>query len=381
MAKPIERRLRVGVIFGGRSGEHEVSLVSGQSVLKALDQAKYDIVPIGITPAGRWITSGDPMRALTSGLSEDDTQPAALLADPMRQAVLELTRPAEQRAESVLRATPLDVVLPVLHGPMGEDGTVQGLLELANIPYVGDGVLASALAMDKAAAKDVFAAHGFPQARYMLVKRKRWEREEEAVLQQAEREIGYDCFVKPACLGSSVGISKAHGRDELRQALHLAAEYDRKMVIEAAVPNAREIEVAVLGNDEPAASVAGEIIPCREFYDYQAKYVEDRSELLIPAPISEEMAERARGLALQAYLALDCAGLARVDFLLERGTDNLYLNEINTLPGFTAISMFPKLWEATGVSYSELLDRLIELALERHADKNRSRTRYAPKAA
>ncbi len=381
MQIPNERKLRVGVLFGGRSGEHEVSLVSGQSVLKALDRSKYEIVPIGITPAGRWITSGDPVRALTSGLREDDTQPAALLADPERQAVLELTRPVGESPESVLRATPLDVVFPVLHGPLGEDGTVQGLLELANIPYVGDGVMASAVAMDKAVAKDVFAAHGFPQAPYLVVKRKRWEREAEAVLQEVEREIGYDCFVKPACLGSSVGISKAHGREELRQALALAAEFDRKMVVEAAVPNAREIEVAILGNDEPAASTPGEIIPCREFYDYEAKYVDDRSDLLIPAPISAELAAQAREMALRAYMALDCAGLARVDFLLERGTEHLYLNEINTLPGFTSISMFPKLWEASGVGYSELLDRLIELALERHADKNRSRTRYAPGTA
>jgi len=378
MATGNERKLRVGVIFGGRSGEHEVSLVSAQSVLKMLDRQKYEIVPIGITRAGRWITAGDPMRALLSGMREDDTLPAALLADPERQAVLALAPAPQQSGESVLRATPLDVVFPVLHGPLGEDGSVQGLLELANIPYVGAGVLASALAMDKAAAKDVFAAHGFKQVRHVVIKRREWEADAQAVLQRVESEVGYDCFVKPACLGSSVGINKAHQRDELREAMEAAASFDRKIVVEAAVSEAREIEVAVLGNDEPAASIPGEIIPNREFYDYQAKYVDDRSELLIPAPISASLTARVRELALQAYLAIDCAGLARVDFLLQRGTENLYLNEINTLPGFTSISMFPKLWEASGLPYSQMLDRLIDLALERHADKNRSRTQYAP---
>jgi D-alanine-D-alanine ligase len=370
------RKLRVGVIFGGRSGEHEVSLMSARSVMSAISPEHYEIVPIGITKAGAWIVGGDPMKALSSGANQADTAPAALLADPARQAILELSRPQGAGGESILRSTPIDVAFPVLHGPLGEDGTVQGLLELANIPYVGAGVLASAVAMDKAVAKDIFAARGFPIVPHVLVKRKLWEQNPAAVIADVEARIAYPCFVKPACLGSSVGISKVHQRGELGPALDLAAQYDRKILVEKAVEPAREIEVSVLGNDEPAASVAGEIIPCREFYDYRAKYIEERSELIIPAPLPPALSAQIRRIAVEAFLAIDAAGMARVDFLLERGTDRFYLNEINTIPGFTSISMYPKLWEASGIPYSELIDRLIDLALERHADKNRSRTSY-----
>jgi D-alanine-D-alanine ligase len=275
----------------------------------------------------------------------------------------------------VVHVSQLDVVFPILHGPYGEDGTVQGLLELAGIPYVGAGVAASAVGMDKVLFKDVMVAHEVPIVSHVVVLRKVWEREPEEVLARVEAEIGYDCFVKPANLGSSVGITKAHDRTELRAALEQAARYDRKLLVEEAI-DAREIEVSVLGNDEPVASVPGEIVPCNEFYDYAAKYLDGESELLIPAPVPEETAGLLAQLAIRAYRAIDCAGMARVDFLLDRKDGELYLNEVNTLPGFTPISMYPKLWEASGLSYPELIDRLIQLALERHGDKSRSATTY-----
>lgn len=371
-------KLRVGVIFGGRSGEHEISLISARSVMEAMDPDRYEIVPIGITPDGLWVMGESAVALLNGsfpGATAAGVRPAALLADPSRQALLELA-PAEQ-GEQVLTSLPLDVVFPVLHGPYGEDGTIQGLLELANLPYVGAGVLASAVAMDKAVAKAVFRAYGLPVVPYWVIKRQGWEEDPAGTVAEIERAIGYDCFVKPACLGSSVGITKAHHRAELEKALRVAAAYDRKIIVEKAVP-AREIEVSVLGNDAPMASVPGEIVPCREFYDYRAKYIEGRSELLIPAPLSDALAERIRELAVRAYTAIDCAGMARVDFLLDRETLEPYVNEVNTIPGFTSISMYPKLWEASGIPYAELIDRLIDLALERHVDKNRSRTRYAP---
>jgi D-alanine-D-alanine ligase len=282
--------------------------------------------------------------------------------------------------ERAIRAVPvgeIDVAFPILHGPYGEDGTVQGLLELAGIPYVGAGVAASAVGMDKLLFKDVMQAHDLPVVPYLAIKRKEWEQAPDKVISEAEAEIGYDCFVKPANLGSSVGISKAHNRAELRAALDEAAGYDRKLLVEKAV-DGREIEVSVLGNDEPIASVPGEIVPCNEFYDYSAKYLDGESELLIPAPIPEETAASIRRLAIEAYQAIDCAGMARADFLLDRESGQVYINEVNTLPGFTPISMYPKLWEASGISYRELIDRLIQLALERHEDKSRSATSYQP---
>ncbi len=368
------KKLQVGLIFGGRSGEHEVSLMSAQGVMSAIDQEKYEVVPIGITKDGHWLASGDPLHALSSGTTTTSS-PAVLLAEPSERGLMRLEAQEQERALMAVQVSQLDVVFPILHGPYGEDGTVQGLLELAGIPYVGAGVAASAVGMDKALFKDIMRAHGLPVVPYVMIKRKTWEQEPEVTLARLEAEIGYECFVKPANLGSSVGVSKAHHRAELRAALKEAARYDRKLLIEVAV-DAREIEVSVLGNDEPIASVPGEIVPCNEFYDYAAKYLDGKSELLIPAPIPPETAERVRQLAVEAYLAIDCAGMARADFLLDRQTGQVYVNELNTLPGFTPISMYPKLWEASGVSYTEVIDRLIELALERKADKNRSATDY-----
>jgi D-alanine-D-alanine ligase len=367
------RKLRVGIIFGGRSAEHEVSLASARSIMSALSKDKYEIVQIGITQEGRWIASGDPMRALASG-DAGASSPAALLGDPSRRGLIRLEEPARSvEGFRGVKLSDLDVVFPVLHGPYGEDGTVQGLLELADLPYVGCGVTASAVGMDKVVMKDVFRAQGLPVIDYLMVKRKDWEADPDAVLARAEARLDYPMFVKPANLGSSVGITKACDRAGLRAGLDLAAEYDRKLLIERGI-DAREIEVSVLGNDEPMASVPGEIVPSREFYSYEAKYIDDASDLLIPAPITPQSAAEARRVAVEAFRALDCAGMARVDFLMDRHTGELWLNEVNTIPGFTNISMYPKLWEATGIPYAELVERLIELALERHADRARAKT-------
>ncbi len=368
------KAIKVGLIFGGRSGEHEVSLLSAQGVMNAIDKTKYEVVPIGITKAGRWLASGDPFKALSSGAMAE-SNPALLLAEPSERGLMRLEELEKEQAMTAVQVSQLDVVFPVLHGPYGEDGTVQGLLELADIPYVGAGVAASAVGMDKVLFKNVMEAYGVPVVPYMVILRKTWEREPDEVLARVEAELGYDCFVKPANLGSSVGISKAHDRAELRAALDDAARYDRKLLVEAAV-DAREIEVSVLGNDEPIASVPGEIVPSNEFYDYAAKYLDGESDLLIPAPIPAQTAETISEMAVEAYRAIDCAGMARVDFLLDRETGRVYLNEVNTLPGFTPISMYPKLWEASGISYPELIDRLIQLALERHEDRSRSLTEY-----
>jgi D-alanine-D-alanine ligase len=373
-----KKKLRVGVILGGRSGEHEVSLASAQSVMEAMDREKYDPVPIGITKEGRWIASGDPVRALAAG-DESLSGPAALLGDPSRSELMRLED--TERAVEAVHLSELDVVFVVLHGPYGEDGTVQGLLELACIPYVGAGVTASALAMDKIVFKDVMVAHGLPVGPFLAVKRKEWQADPEGVLDRIETRLGYPLFTKPANLGSSVGISRCQDRDALVRGLAEAARYDRKLLIETEIPQAREIEVSVLGNDDPIASVPGEIVPSREFYDYAAKYMdtgEDASDLLIPAPLSPEMTQLVREMAVRVYLAIDCAGMARVDFLLSAETGELFVNEVNTIPGFTSISMYPKLWEATGIPYSELIDRLIDLALERHADRARCETSYLP---
>lgn len=363
----MKRKIRVGVIFGGRSGEHEVSLASARSILRVLNRDKYEIIPIGITRTGRWLTHGDPLTALTTGNGH-------------MAGLLPAAGPGEDH-ELVPGATgtsfpALDVVFPVLHGPYGEDGTMQGLLELADVPYVGCGVLASSLAMDKIASKQLFLAHGLPVTPFRAFTRTAWETAPETVLAEVEAHLRYPVFAKPANLGSSIGISKAHDRDALRAALDEAARYDRRLLVEQAVAQAREIECSVLGNDEPLVSVPGEIVPCNAFYDYAAKYLDGRSQLLIPAPVSPAIAAQAQDLALRAFVALDCAGLARVDFLLEGTTGKLYLSEVNTMPGFTAISMYPRLWEASGIPYEALIDRLIELALSRHADSRRSKTSY-----
>ncbi len=370
----MKSKLRVGLIFGGRSGEHEVSLASARSVMAVLDPEKYEVVQIGITHDGRWLTQGNPLAQLTASR-------AALLGEGAPTAPASTDAHASAGRELVPGATgaafpPLDVIFPILHGPYGEDGTVQGLLELAGVAYVGCGVLASSVGMDKIVSKQLFQAHGIPVVPYCAIKRRDWETRPDAVIADVEAQLPYPLFVKPANLGSSIGISRAADREGLRRSLAEAARYDRKLLVEAAVANPREIECSVLGNDEPLASVPGEIVPSNEFYDYAAKYLDGQSGLLIPAPLPAETAAQVRSLAVQAFLALDAAGMARVDFLLERDTGRLYLNEVNTIPGFTSISMYPKLWEASGISYAELVDRLIELALERHADKARSLTRY-----
>lgn len=376
----MKRKIRVGVIFGGKSGEHEVSLVSAQSIMRAIDKGKYEVVPIGITHEGRWLASGDPLKALTGG----QTSMPQLLESGF---VLKTSAPDEQPPAEHRELVPgaqaagipeVDVVFPVLHGTFGEDGTMQGLLELADIPYVGAGVMASAVAMDKAIMKDVLRSHGLPVVDHVIVKRAQWEADLAPIRAEVDAKVGYPCFVKPANLGSSVGISKAHSADELDAAIGEAAQYDRKVLVEKCVAQAREIEVSVLGNDHPIASVPGEVIPDREFYDYAAKYLDSNSQLLIPAPLDPPLQDQIRALAIDAYLAFDCAGMARVDFLLSRVTGELFIGEVNTIPGFTSISMYPKLWEASGIPYAELIDRLIELALERHADKQRSRTTYHP---
>ena len=363
------KRLKVGVIFGGKSAEHEVSLSSAQNVMRALDKNKYEVIPIGISKEGQWLLRGDPLAALTNGQAS-----LPQLLESGYQIVDDLASGREVIPGSHAASLPdVDVIFPVLHGPFGEDGTVQGLLELADIPYVGAGVMSSAVGMDKAAMKDLFRSHHLPTPRYLVVKRREWERTPAQVAERVMAEIGYPCFVKPANMGSSVGINKVHRPDELAPAIHDAAQYDRKLMVEAAVPEAREIECSVLGNDDPIASVPGEVVPGHEFYDYAAKYIDDSSDLLIPAPIDPALAQRVRDLSIAAFLALDCAGMARADFLLSRETGELYLSEVNTIPGFTRISMYPKLWEASGLSYRELIDRLIQLALERYDDRHRTR--------
>jgi len=367
------KKIRLGLIFGGRSAEHEVSLRSAGSVLKAINRDKYDVTLVGISKEGKWLAGGDPLKALAAG-DLGDLADVALLGEPGKRELLVIAEPGGTRAPTAAMAE-FDVVFPLLHGPYGEDGTVQGLLELADLPYVGAGVLASALAMDKAMCKQVLRAHGIPVTDWELASRASIAAAAPAVAAAAAERFGYPLFVKPANLGSSVGVGKAHDFDEAVAALREAARFDRRVLIEPAV-NAREIEVSVLGNADPVASVVGEIVPSREFYDYEAKYVDEGSALLIPAPIPAETAEAARRYAVQAFQAIDAAGLARVDYLLDRDSGQLYLNEINTLPGFTSISMYPKLWEASGVSYSDLIDRLVTLALERQAEKDQTVKTY-----
>ncbi len=368
----VKKKLRVGVLFGGRSGEHEISLLSAASILKAVDRKKYDVVPIGITKQGHWL-HGEESRALLAG----STTSAALSQAGAESPLLQLQ--ANAATSDAGRA--LDVVFPVLHGTFGEDGTIQGLFELADVAYVGSGVLGSAAGMDKAAMKQLFAAAGLPQTPHLALLRSEWKADPKLCMKRIEKALLYPVFVKPANLGSSVGISKVHNRSELTLAMDLAASFDRKLVVEQGVggPGAkpRELEVAVLGNDTPEASVVGEIVPGAEFYDYEAKYHSNASVPIIPAKLTKAEAKQICALAIAAYRACDCAGLARVDFLREpdvRGTKpRVFLNEVNTMPGFTSISMYPKLWEASGLTYSQLIDRLISLALERHAEKQQTR--------
>lgn len=361
-------KMRIGVLFGGQSGEHEVSLASANAVITGLQGSDVEVVPIGITKDGRWLMGGNPMATLLAAadptrlppIAADAPDTPAHLPVPTPQSVGELV--ADVHA-GVLGQ--LDAVFPVLHGPMGEDGTVQGLLELAGVAYVGCGVLASAVGMDKAMMKAAFAAAGLPLLPWLLVRRNDFQRDPEGQACWIEERLQYPMFVKPANMGSSVGISKARDRAGLIAGLAEAARYDRRIVVEQGI-NAREIEVSVLGNDEPEASVPGEVVPSNEWYDYAAKYLDGMSQILIPAPITLERALEVRTLAVRAFLAADCAGLSRVDFLMDKATGELYLNEVNTMPGFTPVSMYARMWEASGLSYPNLLQRLIALARERH---------------
>ena len=395
------KKLRVGILFGGRSGEHEVSLLSAASVFNAIDKNKYEVVPIGITKQGHWVTAADAERLLKGEFSHSEakhlragdpeaTPAAAVLA----QGESVVVPPEPQQPGGSLaafqtdasthalvrraadRAINVDIVFPVLHGTFGEDGTIQGLLELADLPYVGAGVLGSAAGMDKDIMKALFRAAGLPIVKHVTVLRGDWEAEPKKVQKRIESKLKYPMFVKPANLGSSVGISKAHDRKELGPAVEAAAKFDRKIVIEQGVggrkQKAREIECSVLGNDQPEASLPGEIVPGQEFYDYNAKYLDEGSQLIIPAKLSKAETRRVQQLAIAAFKAVDCSGLARVDFLMEPKTRKIYLNEINTMPGFTSISMYPKLWAATGVTYPQLIERLIQLGMERHEEKKKN---------
>lgn len=360
------KRLRIGILFGGRSGEHEVSLASAASVLRALDPEKYEAVPIGISKDGRWLVGSGAQKLLPEVLRTGER--VVLPPDPGAASLVPLS------PSSGHPGTRVDVVFPVLHGTFGEDGTVQGLLELAGLPYVGAGVLASAVGMDKDVQKRLFHEAGLPIVPFLAVPRSEWERKPADVLTRAKKKFHFPVFVKPATLGSSVGMTRVRKAAELPAAMNAAAEFAQKILIERAI-NGREIEVSVLGNDHPQASIPGEIVPHREFYDYAAKYLEEGSQLVIPAKLTKSQVAQFQDYAVRAFRAIDGAGMARADFFLERRSNKIYVNELNTIPGFTAISMYPKLWEASGLSYSQLIDRLIELALEQHREK--SRTKYS----
>lgn len=358
---------KVAVVFGGKSSEHEVSLRSAKSVMNAINQSQFEIVPVGITKKGEWVFHPQA-HAILIGLCNQKMLPAEFLAEnpPAHIAITatKLPNPAD--------FTDIDVVFPVIHGPNGEDGTIQGLLEIGDLPYVGTGILASSVGMDKIVFKDVMKANGIPVAPYWHCLRKDWEANPEAQIQAIEEKLGYPVFTKPPNMGSSVGIKKCDNQEELRDGMNTAARYDRKILVEAAVPNTREIEISVLGNDTPQASVAGEIIPNHEFYDYEAKYLgtaTSESKTLIPADLSpDEMAE-IQALAVRTFKAIDGSGLSRVDFLMNRESKEVFINEVNTMPGFTSISMYPKMWEASGLAYTDLISRLIELAIERHQER------------
>jgi D-alanine-D-alanine ligase len=367
------KRLRVGVLFGGRSTEHEVSILSAQSIIAAMDPQRFEAVPLYIDKEGRWLT-GDSLKRLVNNVAA--RKYVYLPPDPTQHSLVPADNGSPSPPARDGRAgglPPLDVVFPVFHGLNGEDGTIQGVLELANLPYVGAGVLGSALGLDKIYMKRAFAAAGLPVVDYLPTTRRQYERDPDAFIALAEERIGYPSFTKFANSGSSVGTSKAHNRAELVEGLRLASTFDRKLLVERAV-DARELEISVLGNDEPEASVVGEVVPAHEFYDYDAKYLDQGSRLLIPAPLDDAVAQEARSMALRAFQAVDAAGMARVDFFLERTTGRLVLNELNTIPGFTRISMYPKLWEASGLPYPKLIERLVELAIERFNDRQRSQT-------
>ena len=383
MGNPV-KRVRVGVVFGGRSGEHEVSLASAAAVIAHLDPERYERIPICIGRDGRWSLTSAPRGSLTAAEAIESARSAAgaaaggrevhLLARPAATQLLAEAGGAPAGGRPAFEGLALDVVFPLVHGPYGEDGTLQGLLELAGVPYVGAGVLGSAVGMDKAVAKTLFAARGLPITGFAVVRAAEWDAGEPAVLDDLERRLHGPLFVKPANLGSSIGVSRAEGRAALARAIRAAREFDRKIVVEEAVPEPRELECGVIGNDAPEASVPGEILPAGEFYDYESKYVDARSTGVVPAELTAAQTADIRRLAVDAYRAVEGAGMARVDFLLSRSTGRLYVSEVNTIPGFTTISMFAKLWAATGLDYAQLLDRLIELAFERHRERRQLRT-------
>src|SRR5215216_2293677 len=360
-----DRKLRVAVLFGGRSGEHEVSLMSARSVLSVLDPNRYELMQIGITHEGKWVTGEDVLGKFENGTA-DGLQHVIVSPNPSEMGIYVL------KDKTLEKLTDVDVFFPMLHGTFGEDGTIQGLFELADVAYVGAGVLGSAVGMDKAVFKDVMVANHIPVVDTMIVLRSEIEKDIAAVIRQAERLSDYPLFTKPANLGSSVGITKCHNRSDMQEGLMEAASFDRRVLIQKGVKNAHEIEVSVLGNNEPVASVPGEVLPSREFYSYESKYLDGTSGLDIPAHLPADVAEKICEYAVRAYKAIDCAGMARVDFFVERDTDKIHLNELNTIPGFTKISMYPKLWEASGLPYNELVDRLIELAMERKTERDRT---------
>jgi len=367
------KKIRVGLIFGGRSGEHEVSFCSASSIIKAIDKDKYTVVLIGITKEGRWISPQDSELALQSGKIEGKNT-VILLNDSFSKSLVCIDNNQKLDKSSALEK--LDVIFPILHGPYGEDGTIQGLLELANIPYVGAGVASSAISMDKDLMRTIFQQKGLPILKWITIKRKEWQKDKEKILSLIQDGFEYPLFVKPANLGSSVGITKVHKKEELEKAIDLASSYDRKILIEEGLEEVREIECGVLGNDEPQASVVGEVKPAGEFYDYDSKYIEEGTQLIIPADLPLGVSQEVQEIALRAFKAVDSAGMARVDFFVSKKENKIYLNEINTIPGFTSVSMYPRLWEASGIPYPELIDRLIQLALERHQDKKQNKISY-----
>jgi len=366
------KRIRIGIIFGGRSVEHEVSLVSAASVINALDKEKYEVVPIGIASTGQWLSSNDTLRLLKEKQSIEHEQEQLLIPDPRKQSLVAIN------SDSGVGKT-LDVIFPLVHGKFGEDGALQGLFELADLPYVGPGVLGSAVGMDKVIQKELLVRAGIPTAPSMWFTFEEYEARHKKIITEIERKLKYPLFVKPSNSGSSIGISKAHNRKELLVSIDTAAQFDRKILVEQGINNAREIECGVLGNDQPVASVPGEIVPSNEFYDYDAKYVDEKSEAIIPAKLPSAVVKKIQHYALRAFRVLDCAGMARVDFLVTQKSNRVFLNEINTIPGFTSISMYPKLWQASGLSFSALLDKLIQLAMERHKAKAKLKTTYQPK--
>jgi D-alanine-D-alanine ligase len=366
-------KIKVGLIFGGRSGEHEVSFCSATSIIKAIDKDKYTVVPIGITKEGRWISPQDSELALQSGKIEGKNT-VILLNNPSGNALVRIDN--NQRLDRSSALEKLDVIFPVLHGPYGEDGTVQGLLELADIPYVGAGVAASAVSMDKDLMKTIFQQKGLPILKWLTIKRKDWHRDKEKILSLIQDGFEYPLFVKPTNLGSSVGITKVHKKEELEKAIDLASSYDRKILIEEGLEEVKEIECSVLGNDEPQASVVGEVKPAGEFYDYDSKYIDKETQLIVPADLPDGVSRKVQEIALRAFKAVDAAGMARVDFFVSKKENKIYLSEINTIPGFTSVSMYPRLWEASGIPYSDLIDQLIQLALERHRDKSQNKISY-----